>query len=251
MTIKPLLPRQRNRNRPPHGVPGGDGINHGGSFTSTNKTVRLREVSPASVMRTVLIAVISLTAVMTSFIHALADEAPSKLPRMSATSLAHVMPALPLKDGITDTGGGHSDLAWYTDVTGTKPDGTNEDLRFSAPRTPRSNDNSWTLTDTLMEVAVIVALDIDRYQTLQRNKEKWEELGIERNFIGAYPTNGATNVYFAGAALFHVGVAVIMPRNLEVLGVNVPARLIWQSTWFAVEAGTIQSNYRFGISIGI
>ncbi len=111
---------------------------------------------------------------------------------------------------------------------------------------------TWDTQDTVLQVLVVTSLAIDRHQTRQINSKGFEECGWARSWIGSHPSNKEIDTYFAGAAIGHTAISIILPKHWIVGSYDIPVRTIWQSFWFGVEFKTVRDNYVVcGLTIGI
>jgi hypothetical protein len=67
--------------------------------------------------------------------------------------------------------------------------------------------------------------------------------------LGRHPSVGKVNTYFALCEVGHATVSYLLPKKIEVLGLKIPARNLWQAVWFGIEAGEAYHNYQGGIRI--
>ncbi len=116
-----------------------------------------------------------------------------------------------------------------------------EDVKSQSSPATGEDKKSWTGGDTALQAAFLTALAIDRGQTVELRDRHLEEIGWARSFIGAHPSSGQVNRYFATCALAHTAIAYVLHK---------PYRTIWQSFWIGVEVDTIHSNsVNMGISV--
>ena len=73
----------------------------------------------------------------------------------------------------------------------------------------------------------------------------------ERNVIlGRHPSEGEVHGYMIATALLHPVVTYLLPREVDVLGVNVPVRFIWQGVSIGVSGTCVVNNASIGLRIG-
>lgn len=102
-------------------------------------------------------------------------------------------------------------------------------------------DNSWTATDTTLQVTYLTLHAMDWAQTLHiaRNPEQYCEMN---NFLGEHPSEGRVNSYFALTAIAQTGLTYILPK---------PWRTGWQVGFIVDRYSYVQHNRRLGIGISL
>ena len=99
--------------------------------------------------------------------------------------------------------------------------------------------DDWTRRDTAWEAAYLTLHIIDWGQTLYAARRP--DQYIERNrILGDHPSTGDVNRYFLATGIAHVGIAYVLPPRY---------RRYWQWLWIAIEADTVNRNYKAGVRI--
>ncbi len=111
------------------------------------------------------------------------------------------------------------------------------------------NTNRWTAGDTALQALFLTTLAVDRAQTVSLRDHNLEEVMTARHFIGAHPSSGQANRYFATCALLHTTIAVSLPKEMEIGSMTIYPRAMWQSFWIGAEISTIDRNIGAGISV--
>ena len=112
--------------------------------------------------------------------------------------------------------------------------------------------NKWTTTDTALQVTYTVLHVMDWSQTLHiaRNPTTNAEKGaIPRHIIGPHPSEGRVNSFLAVGLIAHTAISIALPKKVEILGMNIPARNLWQLVWIGIEQDAVRHNIRTGIKI--
>jgi hypothetical protein len=65
--------------------------------------------------------------------------------------------------------------------------------------------------------------------------------------FGRYPSRGQINWYFPTAIIAHAAVSYLLPKKVNVIGINIPTRSLWQFIWIGFEGNNIYRNYRIGL----
>jgi hypothetical protein len=98
-------------------------------------------------------------------------------------------------------------------------------------------NGGWTKHDTALEIAALSALAYDGAQT-----KDVTAAGKETNpMLGAHGENMSLPVYFAGAAVIHLAVALVLPNGW--------LRTAWQAGAAAYELDVIDTNYDNGYRV--
>ncbi|MCE5226670.1 MAG: hypothetical protein LLG05_12535 [Porphyromonadaceae bacterium] len=73
----------------------------------------------------------------------------------------------------------------------------------------------------------------------------------ERNLIlGRHPSEGEVHGYMIATALLHPVVTYLLPREVDVFGIKVPIRFIWQGVSIGVSGTCVVNNASIGLRIG-
>ncbi len=120
---------------------------------------------------------------------------------------------------------------------------------FSVPAFANEN-NKWTTTDTIGQSLVTAALIGDWSQSvyIANHPNRFYETNA---ILGHHPHPDKVHAYFAACAIGHAAVSYFLPRKIEIWGLSVPARTIWQGVWFGIEVNQIRSNYALGVGWAI
>jgi hypothetical protein len=100
----------------------------------------------------------------------------------------------------------------------------------------------WSQTDSVFQVASIVALAADWNQTRQiaKSPQIYYEDGVAEVALGKHPSVSGVNWYFAGSMILNTAVAYAIPN---------PYRRMFQVGTIVYEAYWINHNYGIGIRI--
>lgn len=86
---------------------------------------------------------------------------------------------------------------------------------------------------------------IDWNQTLQiKNHQNMHETNV---FLGKHPSDGEINAYMGTMIVSHALIAWALPTHLEVLGIELNPRSVWQYVFISTEALTVVKNYSIGL----
>lgn len=101
----------------------------------------------------------------------------------------------------------------------------------------------WSRADTMRQGAVVVLQVADWGQTRTISQETWPGTDFprwrEKNvFLGAHPSRGEVDLWFAGCIVGNVAIARALPR---------PYREIWQWASIITQAYFVGNNYRIGV----
>jgi hypothetical protein len=66
-------------------------------------------------------------------------------------------------------------------------------------------------------------------------------------FLGEKANRGKNNWYFPVCIIGHAAVSYLLPKKVEVLGLDIPTRTIWQTVWIGIEANQVYRNYKIGV----
>lgn len=100
-----------------------------------------------------------------------------------------------------------------------------------------------------LEAAWEVLHVIDYGQTLQIAMEPdryWELNPV----LGKHPSVDSVHVYMLGSALLHPVITYVLPRKVDVFGVEVPVRRIWQGISIGMSGACVVNNFSIGLGMG-
>jgi len=114
---------------------------------------------------------------------------------------------------------------------------------------PARAGDDWTTGDTVRQGALTTLLIVDwtqtryiakhpRDPTRQDGTYQWRAEG--NNLLGAYPSVGRVNSYFAASIVGHAVISYMLPR---------PWREGWQYIWIGIEIDATSRNQRMGIKL--
>jgi hypothetical protein len=104
-------------------------------------------------------------------------------------------------------------------------------------------------TEIALEAAWLTLHTVDYGQTLSiaKNPGRYYEKNL---ILGRHPSEDEVHGYMIGTALLHPVITYLLPRKVDVLGVSVPVRFMWQSVSIGVSGTCVVSNANIGLRIG-
>lgn len=104
---------------------------------------------------------------------------------------------------------------------------------------PALAGDKWNVLDTSMEIAWQAANAADYLQTrtIAKNPDDFCEYNP---ILGKHPDEDTVDIYFAAAAVLHLGVSILLPTKY---------RTLWQGITLGCTITCVQINYRAGIKI--
>jgi len=113
-----------------------------------------------------------------------------------------------------------------------------------------NNVNIWTAQDTIMQMTYIGLQTIDTGQTLWLAGKPKNSGYYELNpILGRHPSKVAVIGYMVGTSALDTFIAYKLPRQVNILGMMVPARTLFQSLSIGLEAGTDIRNAALKIGV--
>lgn len=133
--------------------------------------------------------------------------------------------------------------------------------------------DEWSRSDIALEALCIGLKMIDRHQTLEAMSkdgdiiseyketvvlpthkkyivhQKYHSYYEINPLLGKNPSRHEVNLYFLISSLVHVGGAIVLPKTVEIKGMNIYPRRIWQYTFISISSALIFHNYQLGLSI--
>lgn len=104
-------------------------------------------------------------------------------------------------------------------------------------------------TEIALEAAWLTLHTVDYGQTLSiaKNPGRYYEKNL---ILGRHPSEDEVHGYMIGTALLHPVITYVLPRKVDVLGVSVPVRFMWQSVSIGISGTCVVSNANIGLRIG-
>jgi hypothetical protein len=101
--------------------------------------------------------------------------------------------------------------------------------------------DEWSISDTDRELVFFGLTAVDYFQTIEftQHRDKYPTIQEANIFMGKHPSRSKVNLYFPLYALWHVGVAKILPK---------PYREFFQIFYIGVEATLVGNNYSMGVA---
>lgn len=114
--------------------------------------------------------------------------------------------------------------------------------------TPTYALDSWTKQDIILEATWQSLHFIDYGQTLSiaKNPDRYYEMNP---LLGKHPSTELVHVYMLGGALLHPVITYLLPRKVELLGVDFPLRTVWQMISIGMSLGCVVNNASIGLRV--
>jgi hypothetical protein len=102
----------------------------------------------------------------------------------------------------------------------------------------------WSKTDVAMEAIYIGLSLVDWGQTLDGEKKGHAEINP---WLGEHPSRARINWHFSFSIIGHPFATWFVPSKIKMLGLKIPARRIWQSSYVSWQAGIVVHNFNMGL----
>jgi hypothetical protein len=106
----------------------------------------------------------------------------------------------------------------------------------------------WTTEDKALECTWQTLHAVDWSQTLDisAQSDKYYEINP---LLGEHPSRSRVNTVMGASALLHPIVVNYLPRKIKLLGLDLPARAIFQSISINSSGGLVSHNFNIGLRI--
>jgi hypothetical protein len=98
--------------------------------------------------------------------------------------------------------------------------------------------DTWTSTDTILEITSETVIAMDWVQTLQIKDHP--DLNETNIFLGSHPSDDKINLYIGSVMILHPLITYILPAKL---------RPVFQMITIGIEGNAVQNNLRAGLNV--